>query len=90
MEKKTAVLGARPIKWRRKHGQWEDDSYGFCLWQDRAYQRPFFVSWDDGPAAWWLRRERTSEAQFQTLEKAQAWCQRQADEWIRRHAVLVA
>lgn len=82
-----AVFAARPIKWQRKHGQWEDDLYGFCLWQNKLYQRPYFVSWDAGLAAWMLRRKKTREAQFLTIESAQAWCQQQVDDWIRRHAV---
>ena len=82
------AFAAKPIQWRRKHGQWwEDDDYGFCLWQNKDYKRPFFVSWDAGLAAWMLRRKKTREAQFLTMESAQAWCQQQVDDWIRRHTV---
>lgn len=82
-----AVFAARPIKWRRKNGQWDDDDYGFCLWQDKMYKAPFFVSWDRGLAAWMLRRKKGCTEQFLTIEKAQAWCQAQVDDWIRRRVV---
>jgi hypothetical protein len=83
-----AEVAARPIQWREyKRFQWEDDLYGFSLWVDDKYQRPIFVSWDRGLAAWIMRRKRKDTQQFMSYQGARAWCQRQVDDWIRRHAV---
>ena len=84
------AVRAAPIKWRRRNGQWEDDSYGFCLWKNKMYRKPYFVSWDAGLAQWMRRRCKGTELQFATEQAAKAWCQRQADQWIGRHSVLSA
>lgn len=86
-------ISARPIRWRRDpttKGQWLDDLYGFAVWKDSDFaEDPAFASWDDGVARWILRERRGTEARFCDVAVAKAWCQKQVDKWLSKHAVIL-
>ena len=84
---------ARPTHWKHNEelDQWEDETYGFCVWVDDGYTPArAFVSWDVGAAAAMLkgRPDLLDQKWFHSLLEAQEWCQAQVDDWIAAHVVL--
>lgn len=84
------AVTAQPLQWShdKQHDQYEDRTYGFCVWNNEDYVLPAFASWDVGAAAAMMQDSEGDQAQFATLKEAQEWCQAQADNWIARHAVV--
>lgn len=73
-----AVPRGRPLEWERdSYGQWTDAHHGFSILLEEGDDEPYSASWGEGDSA-----------QFVSLEKAQAWCQQQLDDWVSRHVVL--
>lgn len=73
-------ITAKPLKWKESHGQWDDDTFGFSILIETAKDKLTYVaSWGEGDSD-----------EFDTFKDAEAWCQAQADDFIRKAAMLAA